>query len=544
MCKAVLLDISKAYDTVRRDLLYEKISVLDMNYKIKEIMLIVLHIDDMLTYSINNADIKPQRGLIQGDPWAPILFNLYINNVLSNANNNSQNQSIAKAFADDCILISNNIDILKSQTISFVENLSNLGLNINEQKCELLTDNIEDVITLSDQFSLISKRETKYLGQIINSNGESIFRLKENIFTKMFVIMKKCRYSVTRIRLFNLYVKGKIAHTLPLICASKGADDAWKMIRKIIFKKVLEFDTMPKESMGLFKLNFYYVMVRPLVKMYNGEYFSRHQEEKSELLLVIKNTIKIWMNYEENLSQEMKQLMIELPILEGIINLKKMDEIHEDMCWARLNRGALGESNTKLQIVLPKTISFMSNAKFHQLESILKQTNKEKENKARQIIEKYHLAIDYLIEYKTQLKREYNDEWQTICYSEVVEDTIIKERINRMKSDDKTLMTIIKYQGEDLNVRNNNTRISDTSNDLLTEFRKEVSEANLQSLLDLEKLLNYENFENSNSSNQINNNNNKNIINSKNSNNNKKNKKVNINEINNNQTKITNFFNN
>ena len=83
-------------------------------------------------------------------------------------------------------------------------------------------------------------------------------------------------------------MKSKINHLIPLIAITGGIKDLWKSIRKIIFTNLLEYSTMPRESASSFRLGFYDIIIRPVLKLIkrNKEYVNNPEEDE-----ILKNVI-------------------------------------------------------------------------------------------------------------------------------------------------------------------------------------------------------------------------------------------------------------
>ena len=82
-----------------------------------------------------------------------------------------------------------------------------------------------------------------------------------NVITKKGTLIR-----IAKIRLFHIYMKSKINHLIPLIAITGGIKQLWKTIREIIFKYLLEYSTMPRESSSAFNLGYYEVILRPVIK--------------------------------------------------------------------------------------------------------------------------------------------------------------------------------------------------------------------------------------------------------------------------------------
>ena len=118
--------------------------------------------------------------------------------------------------------------IAKDKTIKDLNNIYNklkhelgkINLTINPEKCEIISDEVNDIIKDEDNDKIImATKKSKYLGQVINNCW-----LSENtIETKMFgkLINKLYIYNgftkSTKIRIFKTYLISKINNLLPLI---------------------------------------------------------------------------------------------------------------------------------------------------------------------------------------------------------------------------------------------------------------------------------------------------------------------------------------
>ena len=164
-----------------------------------------------------------------------------------------------------------------------------LNLKINSNKCELISEVKEDSINdIENNIKINSQSSAKYLGQIINQNGITGIN-KVNFGRFLNIISKTGNLTrIAKIRLFHLFMKSKINHLIPLIEITGGIKDQWKSIRKIIFTNLWEYSTTPRESASSFRLGFYDIIIRPILKLIkrNKEYVNNPEEDE-----ILKNVI-------------------------------------------------------------------------------------------------------------------------------------------------------------------------------------------------------------------------------------------------------------
>ena len=220
--KALLIDIQKAYDSVNLDILITMIESTYNNKVIKDLLTNFIEIYKGLVLIINGTEINATRGLPQGSALSPLFFNLYINNVLKqiNANNNVHGQ----AYADDIILQGNSIINIQTAYELAKNEFNKIELKINPEKCELISEQINDyIIDIGNDGSetkITSVKQAKYLGQIINADGSPVnsdinLNYLNGLLTKFGTLSK-----TAKIRIFQTYVRSKINHLLPMIILS------------------------------------------------------------------------------------------------------------------------------------------------------------------------------------------------------------------------------------------------------------------------------------------------------------------------------------
>ena len=171
------VDISKAYDTVNREILWKRLTALGFHGDFLD-CLKALYEGDSLVSVVNGISTKPvypKRGLRQGCSLSPLLFALYISDIGSDIAASSEGFQLGGLtfsgllFADDIVLISRTFHGLE-QLVSLVKtHCDQLKLSINQKKSNIVTpDDVDHLVLLdADDHVTLSLSKTlsyNYLG--------------------------------------------------------------------------------------------------------------------------------------------------------------------------------------------------------------------------------------------------------------------------------------------------------------------------------------------------------------------------------------------
>ena len=171
------VDISKAYDSVNREILWEKLERKGFNGDFLN-CLKALYDGDCLVSSVNGITTKPvypTRGLRQGCSLSPLLFALYISDLGSDITESSEGFTLGGLtfsgllFADDIVLISRSFEGLERLVSMVQRHCEKLKLEINTKKSNIVTpDDVDQLLLVNSDnevvLSLSKVLSYKYLG--------------------------------------------------------------------------------------------------------------------------------------------------------------------------------------------------------------------------------------------------------------------------------------------------------------------------------------------------------------------------------------------
>ena len=153
----------------------------------------------------------------------------------------------------------------------------------------------------------------------------------------------------TKIRIFKTYLVSKINHLLPLIALSNNLDISWRCIRKIIFRDILNRQTLPLETAISLGLGYYNIIIRPLIKLVERyKKLRNNKEEEISLMDATKKSIAYWMQIEKKQAK---------PVTEAL--QKILTEIELDkLLYSNQNLRLMRLNNQTLLIKDPKILKY------------------------------------------------------------------------------------------------------------------------------------------------------------------------------------------
>ena len=170
------IDIKKAYDTVSREILWNKLSRLGFG-PIFIKCLKNIYSDDCITSSIGGRKTRPiylSRGVRQGCSLSPLLFALYISDLGHELSNSGEGFEIEDVnisslfFADDIVLLSPKAQGLKLLLDITQRHFKLLKLAFSKSKTQVISDSTTNFNLYEDNddeiFTLEKVLEYKYLG--------------------------------------------------------------------------------------------------------------------------------------------------------------------------------------------------------------------------------------------------------------------------------------------------------------------------------------------------------------------------------------------
>ena len=140
------LDFRKAFDTIKRNILFSKLRKAGIRGKILRVIqnLFSKNPANVVIDGFLSPDFTINRGVLQGSKLGPILFNLFINDLLEDLNHSNLGATIgplhvaALGFADDIVLFSekpHNLQHLLNICCSWTKKNS---MAFNTSKCKVM----------------------------------------------------------------------------------------------------------------------------------------------------------------------------------------------------------------------------------------------------------------------------------------------------------------------------------------------------------------------------------------------------------------------
>ena len=132
------IDVAKAFDSVKHSQLRRAYQSAGLPSDFIE-LLENMYCGSSTTFC-DGSKARIRRGVLQGDPLSPLIFNLVLDDVLKGLNENTpvswgDSPTQCLLFADDAVLLARTPEGLQGKVNNFVTRLSRYGLKVNPDKC-------------------------------------------------------------------------------------------------------------------------------------------------------------------------------------------------------------------------------------------------------------------------------------------------------------------------------------------------------------------------------------------------------------------------
>ena len=220
----LFIDLKNAYDKVDHKRLFNKLTILGIS---KEIIgtIKLLYSRAKLKISNNNECINVNNGVLQGSLISPMLFDLYINDLINELDLNAFD---VLAYADDlCVLCEGRSQLIN--VINIIDKWSTLNkIKVNKLKSGIMILKYNDNTNENniEEYPIIN--EYKYLGILINDKMNiqkhigNIDKKLDEYFQRNYILNKKY-FSVKSILLiFGYFHKSRLLYGLPAFIDQKS----------------------------------------------------------------------------------------------------------------------------------------------------------------------------------------------------------------------------------------------------------------------------------------------------------------------------------
>ncbi len=137
----MLIDLQKAYDSVDREILWKILLSRCQDDDQRQIVELITKLHRQSEIEIGGHKLNAEMGLPQGSILSPVLFNVYLEEALKSSEKLEQvrRRGDLLAFADDMLVMSNNVAELTEIIEALAQLNTKWNLRLNKKKSEILT---------------------------------------------------------------------------------------------------------------------------------------------------------------------------------------------------------------------------------------------------------------------------------------------------------------------------------------------------------------------------------------------------------------------
>ncbi|KAL4131895.1 hypothetical protein QTP88_009130 [Uroleucon formosanum] len=238
LLKKVFVDYKQAYDSVDREELWKALVILGIPKKY--VYLIKACYEKTLCrvcYIQGISDpFQVKSGLKQGDALSPALFNLALEKIIRDTNDDRRmeisNEQVMLAYADDIVLMGETKEEIINSTSKLINVSKGIGLRVNEGKTKYMVvsrrpPNIDSIVVDNYKFEKVDN--FKYLGVNINNKNNMHIEINKRItsgnrcyFSIIKLMSSKLLLRESKILLYHSYLRPVITYVCETWSLTKG----------------------------------------------------------------------------------------------------------------------------------------------------------------------------------------------------------------------------------------------------------------------------------------------------------------------------------
>ena len=263
----MFIDYNKAFDSLYYDKIWETLAKQGIHMEIINVLeKIYASCTAQIRLDTKGRLFNIRRGVRQGDPFSPIIFNAVLEQVFSQVDWKGKGIMIKTRgsdlfdytwlnnlrFADDVVLVAKSSKELKAMADGLAKASAEVGLTINKTKTNILTniENLEEIKIDNEKIARVE--EYKYLGQTLSFSDKSAKELKirrangwKAFWAKKSIWQSKLKLN-SKIKIFESTITPVLAYGAQTWAGTKGQTKKMQTTQNAMLRKILSVRLMDK----------------------------------------------------------------------------------------------------------------------------------------------------------------------------------------------------------------------------------------------------------------------------------------------------------